>query len=232
MSTRRMHLFTTTFPTVSLTATFSGQFDRPTVYEAVTTICKACAYGFKIRKDENNKLSVLVYEGVDRSYSQSTNPYVIFSPDFDNVISSSFYLSEKGKINVVVIITKDTFDFPTSLTYHGDGSAPTDMNRFEAVLETDVDKDLDPENPLSIDDRMGILVTRGLAVLNENKTVGFFEGDFYIQGNFKYGIDFFMGDMVQCFIEGRNTTARIIELVQSYSTEGEKSYVAMDFIAT
>ncbi len=39
-----------------------------------------------------------------------------------------------------------------------------------------------------------------------------------------------MGDIVQCNLQERNVKARVIELVRSYSTEGEKSYVAMDFI--
>ena len=92
-----------------------------------------------------------------------------------------------------------------------------------------IDRDVtDP--PLSDAEVLAIINTRGRAEIEENKVVGMFEGEFDIQGNFKYGTDFFMGDIVQCNIQGRNAKSRIIELVRSFSTDGETSYVAMDFI--
>ena len=87
-----------------------------------------------------------------------------------------------------------------------------------------------PETPLTNNEVLSIITTRGDEILDTWKSVGLFEGDFDIHGNFKYGIDFFMGDIVQCNLEGRNVKARIIELVRSYSVEGLKTYVAFDFI--
>ena len=236
---RKIALFKTTFPSVSLPAVFEDIVGVQTIYDIVVMICKGSEYGFRVVK-ENDKLAFSVYAGTDRSYSQVAgptgfeNPFVVFSENFDNVIASSFYLSEKGKLNVVRVWTETTYPEPTGYFISEDwvsGPQPSDLDRFEGVLETEVNLAAE-EPPIPIRDVYPILETRARTLMVERKTVGVFEGDFDIYGNFKYGVDFFMGDVVQCYIEGRNVKARVIELVRSYSTEGETSYVAMDFIST
>lgn len=265
-SDRRITLFATGFPAMLTTVLYEDQHEIQTVYDVINLICKSTDLGFKIVM-YNDELVFYVYEGEDRSYDQSINPYVIFSDDFDNVITSSFYESEKDKINIVLVATNDNAP-ALQRVFVWEGSEPTDIDRHEQLLETTIDrgeeetKDTEYEitvatlgivgkvcldavsitvNPemglyepppviLTDSEVLSIISTRGSQLIKENKIVGFFEGDFDIQGNFEYGVDFFMGDVVQCNLEGRNVKARIVELVRSYSTEGEKSYVAMDFI--
>ena len=268
---RKISIFKTTFPTYPTGGnTFEGQFEIDTVQNIVQTICKTQGLGFKIRV-ENNELAFSVYDGVDRSYDQFLNEYVVFSDNFGNVISSSFYESEKGKTTMVLVSSDDiTYD----KLFVWKGSEPTDLARYETVLETTIERTMGvsqtppeptPEEPdpltlpllgvvglvcldavsisagpkiesyiapdrLSNEEVLSILTTRGEEELEKYKAVGLFEGSFDIQGQFRYGVDFFMGDIVQCNIEGNNVKARIIELVRSYTTEGEKSYVALDFI--
>lgn len=228
-SKRRIYLFKQTFPTVSTTATFAGLFEQDkTIQAAVLEICKATGLGLKAEPTSDNQMSFLVYEGVDRSFDQSTNPYVIFSEQFDNILESSFYESVKGTFNVVYVYTNDSVYDLVEVWAAGE-SEPQYAPRREGSLEMSIDRDVtDP--PLSDAEVLAIINTRGRAEIEENKVVGMFEGEFDIQGNFKYGTDFFMGDIVQCNIQGRNAKSRIIELVRSFSTDGETSYVAMDFI--
>ena len=267
---RRMGLFTSEFPEVSTSETFEEQLEMQSLYNAVKTICKSTGLGFKVVNNDNNKLAFSVYKGIDRSYDQEINPYVIFSDDFDNVISSSFYESEKDKINIVLVATDDRVPALQRVFVWEEGIAePEYQKRRETILETKIERIIGEQPPdkttteittptlgiigkvcldaigiittptielstyippLTDSEVLGIITTRGRQLIEENKLVGLFEGDFDIQGNFKYGVDFFMGDVVQCNLEGRNVKARIIELVRSYSTKGEKSYVAMDFI--
>ena len=315
-SKRSINAFKDTFPSVSTTVEFEEQLEMQNLYNAVKTICKNTNLGFKISLEDDRKLAFSVYEGEDRSYDQSINTYVIFSDDFDNVISSSFYESEKDKINIVLVATEDWVEaLQRVFVWESGESEPQWAGRREVILETNIDRIVgvsiapepvpvtiagpDPPDPpeppeppssppplsaptlgvvgqdnlaaidiqvnpiiqvyslfnhlvsvgiistpmvpmpaigvygepsLSDAEVLAIINTRGRVVIEENKLVGLFEGDFDIQGNFEYGVDFFMGDVVQCNLEGRNVKARIIELVRSYSVEGEKSYVAMDFI--
>lgn len=266
-SDRRITLFSTAFPIKVLTPVYEEQVEIQTVYDAIKIICESTGLGFKVTH-YIGKLAFHVYEGKDRSYDQSTNPYVIFSDNFDNVIESSFYESIKDKKNITLVVTDDSVE-ALQRVFVWEASEPTDMSRYESVLETKIERIIGEQQPgettteittptvgivgkvclaaisitatptieistyippLTDEEVLAIITTRGRQLIKENKVVGLFEGDFDIQGNFKYGIDFFMGDIVQCNLEGRNVKARIIELVRSYSTKGEKSYVAMDFI--
>ena len=269
---RTISSFKTTFPTVSTSETFSNQIEMQDIYSAVEFVAKSTGLGFKIERETSPslKLAFSVYKGEDRSFDQSTNPYVIFSDDFDNVIKSSYYESEVDKLNIVLVATNDEQE-DLQKVFVWEGTEPTGISRHEGFFETSIERIIDeppstssprkikhptlgittsdnlaaigitvtpevgayygpPQPPLSDAEVLAIINTRGKQVIEENKTVGLFEGDFDIQGNFKYGTDFFMGDIVQCNLGGKNVKARIIELVSSYTTEGEKSYVAMDFI--
>lgn len=225
---RDITLFKNTFPTVTTTVTLAEQINMDTIYEIISSICKATALGFKVEK-EGTLLAFSVYEGKDRSFAQSTNPWVIFSDKFGNVIESSFYLSESEKVNVTLVATDDSVPALQRVFVWTETTEPSDLDRFEALLETTIPRDIDGD-PLSDAEVGAIIATRGKALIEERKSVGFFEGDFDIKGNFQYGVHFFMGDIVQCNIEGRNVKARVVEMFRSFTTEGEKSYVAMDFI--
>ena len=231
---RRIELFKFTLPTPTLLGTIDEQFDIQTVYDVITTICKSVGYGFRLVREfqvVDYRLAFTIYEGKNRSFWQSENTAVIFSDNFDNVISSSFYLSEKGKVNLVSVTTDDEIFPITEVVAYYETENPEELDRFEDFLITSINRDLgDGEDPLTDTEVLSIIRTRGRAIISDKKTVGILEGDFDIFGNFKYGVDFFMGDIVQCHIEGKYESARIIEMVQSYSTEGEKFYVAMDFV--
>ena len=115
-------------------------------------------------------------------------------------------------------------------------SEPEDVVRVEAVLETEIEKDLvDPDTDevigsLTASEILAIIETRARTVLQEEHTsVDIYAGDFNVRGPFEYGTDFFMGDLVVCNIQGVDITGRVIELVRSYSNDGETTYVAMDF---
>jgi hypothetical protein len=226
---RKIDLFLNTFPTVTITKTYSEIFDEGTLYDIISTVCKNSNLGFKIEKS-GDRLAFSIREGVDRSYGQSETQYVIFSPDFDNVLSSSFYESVSGQINSVLVVTDDLEPLLQKVwVYEDDVTVPEDLDRVELFLETNIDRDVDG-GPLNDADVLEIIKTRGRDIIRERKNVGLFEGDFDIQGNFKYGVHFFMGDIIQCKIENRKVSARLLELIRSYSTEGNTSYGTMDFI--
>lgn len=285
-SDRNISIIKTTFPAITISTEFKDQLVMQSIYNAVQLICQTSFLGFKFSID-SGKLAFSVYEGTDRSFDQSENTYIIFSDNFDNVVSSSFYLSEKEKINAVLVASKiiDQYgneEYAPSLdrVFVWSGSEPSDINRFETIVQTEIKRTIKPnpppaveipkipdqpvlgvigkhlltaisistspvlgvntsepvppppppETPLTDNEVASIINTKGMEILDTWKAVGLFEGDFDIHGNFKYGIDFYMGDIVQCNLEGRNVKARIIELVRSYSVEGLKTYVAFDFI--
>lgn len=214
----------------SLTPTYANQLEIQSVYDVCVKIAQATGLGFKVLQISSYPLSFVVYEGLDRSYLNSgVRPWVIFSENFDNVISGSYYISEIGKINAVQVITDDIV-YPSVTVWAAGESEPEDDARYESVLETTIDRELDEGNPLSDAEVLAIIQTRGREVIYNNQPKGIFEGDFDILGNFKLGVDFNLGDIVQTKIVGFESPARVVEVVRSYAKDGIKTYVTMDFI--
>jgi len=250
---REIALFDTADPAVWPPAMLSSepiseQFDSENVYEIIELLCKTADLGFKIVvKDlasSDSELYFYTYGGVDRSSGQSENDLVIFSDVYDNVLkssyvlTSSFYSSEEDKRNVTLVVTEiipgDPDEAPVTQKNYVwiEGSEPVGLDRFEGRLDTTIDKDIDDDDidDLTAAQILAIIQTRGAEVIRESPPVGLLEGDFETRGIFIYGVDFFMGDLVQCVMHGQDVKARVVEIVRSYTTEGEKVYMAFNFL--
>lgn len=202
--------------------TYQNQFDISSIYDIVTTICKATGFGFKFVRTAS-KLDFQVYKGADLSSD------VIFSEAFGNVITGSYYQSDINSVNIVNVITDDTV-YPNVEVWLAGQSEPSDINRRETTIETTIDRDLDPEVSLTDPEVLAIINARGRNVIYENMTKGMFEGEFDIYAEFKLGEDFQLGDVVQAIIDGRESKARITEILTSHSPEEIISHVTLDFI--
>ena len=225
---RHISIFQDTFEITPYIDTVEDQLAIASLYDLITPMLKSNGMGFKITK-EGQTLRPWVFKGHDRSANQSARPVVTFSDNFDNVLSSSFYTSRKGMINIVQVIGDDEVHDSVSV-WEENTDEPEGLDRFEGVLEEIVERDND-DPPLNDDQILAIVLTKGREVVADNKQVDILDGDFDIHGSFKYGVDFFMGDIVQCYVEERHTTARIIEIVRSYTESGSITYVAFDILS-
>ena len=70
--------------------TVDAQFTGDNLYDAIRKLCDSKNVGFRIKLSDDNKFVFKLYAGADRSYDQFTNPYVIFSPKFENVINTNY----------------------------------------------------------------------------------------------------------------------------------------------
>lgn len=86
-----------------------------------------------------------------------------------------------------------------------------------------------PPEPLTDKEVLAIIEERGETVIKENTPVAVFEGDIDPRTQFVLGEDFFLGDIVQVNAHGISDKGRIIEVLKSYSAEGEKISVTFDF---
>lgn len=55
------------------------------LYDAVVEICDDNKIGFRVVPGSNGLMYFELYSGVDRSYDQTKNPWVVFSPKFENL---------------------------------------------------------------------------------------------------------------------------------------------------
>ena len=194
----------------------SFQMTGKTVGEAYYELCQTYGYGYDIYI-KNGAFFIELYEGEDRSYSQSTNPYVTFSPEFDNLISCDYKEMREDYANVAYVAGE------------GEGA----QRKIEEVgTKTGLDRIeiwVDARNASSNDGEISDTEYRkqlrqdGRDALAEHKAMATFEGNILNAVNYELGVDYFLGDIVQ--IENSydlSVHARIIEVIESEDETGKQ----------
>ena len=208
--------------------TIDGQYTGDNLYEVIASICQEKDIGFKITLNASNQFVFKLYSGVDRSYGQSVNPYVVFSPNFENIIESNYIESKMALKNVTLIGGEGE---GTARKYTSVGTA-SGLDRRELFTDArDVRSEDDDGNAIPEADYLEQLRQRGREKLAENVDVVAFEGEADVSTMFTYGVDFFMGDVVQIANEyGHETKSRIVELISSESEEGVSTYPTFEYV--
>lgn len=70
------------------------------LYDAIYAICDAYKIGFRILPLENGRMEFELYAGLDRSYAQLKNPWVVFSPKFENLTESHLSVNDTSFKNM------------------------------------------------------------------------------------------------------------------------------------
>lgn len=202
--------------------TIRAQYTGDNLYDVIHSICKEAGIGFKITFDDNYRFVFRLYAAKDRSYEQFDNPYVVFSPNFENLLNSNYIHSKAGLKNVVLIGGE------------GEGAArkfatvgvANGLNRREIFRDArDVSSDVGDGVTLTDEEYTSQLQQRGKETLAENTNVVSFEGEAETNFTFKYGEDFFIGDIVQIANEyGHEARSRIVEVVMTEDEEGSFVY--------
>ena len=86
----------------SIAATIEAQYTGKNLYNVISDLALQYGFGFKITLNDDNEFVFELYEGTDRSYDQSENPYIVFSDEYDNLLNSEFQRDDKNIINCVL----------------------------------------------------------------------------------------------------------------------------------
>ncbi|MEG1523828.1 MAG: siphovirus ReqiPepy6 Gp37-like family protein [Clostridia bacterium] len=207
--------------------TIDKQYTGDDLYTVFKALCEANNIGLKIVLDEQNRFVLSLYCGLDRSYAQTTNPYVTFSPNFENIINSRYYSSKAGMRNVTLVAGEgEGVSRKTSIVGSGSG-----LNRRELFTDArDISSEVDG-GTLTAAQYTALLNGRGEAALAKHKAKTAFEGAVETSKLFKYQEDFFIGDVVQIENEyGHEGRAYVLELVASQDEEGFSEYPTFQMI--
>ena len=203
--------------------TLNTQFTGGTLYDAVKKLCDTNNLGFKVMLDESNRFVFSLYCGTDRSYNQSTEPYVIFSPDFDNLLNSNYISSKRDFKTVALVAGEGEGNARKKVVVSLPSGGGTGLQRRELYVDA---RDISSNNgEVPAAKYLEMLTQRGLDKLSESAVVKTFDGRVDTQQNPKYGRDFFMGDIVQITNEyGLESTSRVTELIRSHDVDGYEEY--------
>lgn len=83
--------------------TLEAQYTGDNLYGIISEACEERGVGFKVVLNDNKQFVFSFYSGADRSYDQTDLPYVAFSPNFDNLISSNYVETKSGLKNVTLV---------------------------------------------------------------------------------------------------------------------------------
>lgn len=198
-----------------LTATISEQVTYAPLGEKIIEICNAYSYGTRMWLNDANQLVFDVYEGVDRSYDQDVNDHVVFSSQYDNIISSKYKLDWSNLKNVVLVagegegVARRRYILGTMEGY----------DRYELYVDArDVSSEVEEGQTI---DYAAALRARGIEALGEYGTTISFEGEVEPNYSYKYGLDYKLGDIVQVMTDyGVSSSARITEVIETFDENG------------
>lgn len=181
--------------------------------EKVIEICKMFGYGSKMIVNELFKFKL--YKGVDRSYEQNKNKFVIFSPNFDN-IKTSKYLEDFSNFKSVALVGGEGEGVARTCVTVG---TATGLNRREIFVDADNISN-ETEEGVQVDYNE-TLRNKGLEVLAEHKINKIFDGEVEPNNTYKFKTDYDLGDIVQVINEyGIGARARVIEVIESFDENG------------
>lgn len=203
------------------TETVEMQVTGDNLLDVVKDLCQTYEYGFDVNFDDAMRFVFRLYKGIDRSYNQSVNPYVVFSPDFDNIRSST-YTSDKTDYKNVALVAGEGEGVERKMVSVGSAAG---LTRYELFVDArDLSTNAGTEEEITQEEYNRQLAQRGDESLAAAVVQESFEGEVEPAVNYIYGQDYFLGDIVQVENEyGIQNTPRVTEVIEC---EDENGYTA------
>lgn len=209
--------------------TFDAQYTGDELYDVISKLCKEHDIGFKVTLNDNKQFVFKLYMGSDRTYDQTENPYVIFSPNFENIVNSN-YIESKSALKNVTLIGGEGEGSERRYTTVGSASG---LDRREMFTDArDISSKNEDDTTMTESEYNAKLQQRGSEKLSENVDITSFEGEIEATMMFRYREDFFDGDIVQIENEyGHSARSRIVEMTTSENEQGTSVYPTFSTIS-
>ena len=216
---------TSTDPAITA-LTIDVQVEGEYIYDIISSLCESKGIGFRVYYDRDSaQFKFKLIAGVDRSYNQTTNPFVTFSSKLDNLLNASYVESNKLLKTVVLVAGEEGIgNVKTTTVVEGNITGPnTELNRREIYYEANVNRNT-PGQELSEAEYVSALEGKGEEKLAKHIFVQAFDGE--VDTNmYNYGDEFSMGDILQIVDDyGHSTASRVIEMIYSEDESGINIY--------
>lgn len=204
----------------------AAQYMGDLIFDVVKKVCQAYHLGFKMEFEDGNFVFSL-YAGTDRSYNQTDNSYVVFSPGHDNLLNSNYLESIKNYKNVLRIAGEGDGATQTFITHYLEfdddhASEKVGLSRREIYVDChDVSSVTSSNTVMDVQQYTNTLVQKGVEKMVDLVPETAFEGEIDATIMYKYGIDYEVGDICEIRNEyGMNDAVRITEVVQTWEADG------------
>lgn len=214
------------------------QYQGENLYESIVELCMAYDLGFKVTLSDDYKFQFQLYMGEDRSYAQEANPWIVFSPEYDNFTSSTYVNSDAEFKNATYVagagegsaqrfyeVEHSGAEGLDRMEMYTDASSVSDEYEVEVAVEDPDTGEVTYETQTmkyTDEEYFPMLAEEGELDLSEKQTTESYEGIIDASRQYTYGKDFFIGDIVQVVNEfGMESNSRISEIIWCHDLNGE-----------
>jgi len=192
------------------------ELDPTTVYQAVKDICDAWGLGFRlIRNGDASQIYFDIFAGSDRTTQQDISDAVVFTPELDNLQNTKQLTSVDDYKNAAYVFSPAGY----VVVYPQDVDPET--AGFQRNVLVVVATDITDENP----DPEAAMIQRGNEELAKHRSFSAFDGEVDPNSGYRYGIDYFLGDLVEVRdTDGATNIMRVTEQIFVSDDEGERAY--------
>lgn len=193
------------------------QYTGENLLEVISSICETYGVGFDMTYEGGNFI-VHLFEGTDRSYDQTTNPYIVFSDVYDNLLTAE-YNEDHSEYATDVLVGGEGEGVNQTIVWSAEDSK-SGLDRYEIYL--DASSSVTNENIITQATYESQLNELGLQEISNHTTyTEAFSGTVDFSG-VEFGVDVFIGDIVT--IEntrwGMSINSRIVEVIESIGEDG------------
>ena len=184
------------------------QYTGKNVLDIVQDLCVTYNYGFEFEWNGSG-FTINLYKGTDRSYDQTDNTYIVFSPEFENLGNTEYI--------------QDTMNYANAAIIGGEGEGTE--RKFAVVLPQGItgfnrrmiyiDARQSSSDDLTESQYTDMLIAQGKEELEQRKITTSFNGEILNYNNYTYGVDYNLGDKVSIINEyGIRGNATITEITE------------------
>ena len=203
----------------SFEGTMSVQFTGDTLLSAIISLCRPKEIGIKMQLVESS-LILSLYQGADTD--------VIFSPEFDNVISSKYSEETRNLANFVTVAGEgEGNDRTTCDILNGRFADITGLKLREGYV--DARNVSSNGGEISGVEYLDIMTQKGYDYLSEHSVDKTFESEVEPDMTYHYKTDYNLGDKVTVQNDfGITSRPRIVEIIESWDATGYKVIPTFD----
>ena len=198
----------------NFTDTIDIQLLGENIAQWLETVCTTYGYGWEVYI-KNSQYVFRLYKGTDRTYDQSAVTPVVFSPEYDNLLSSSYTYNMTDYKNAALIGGEGEGTDQRTATI---GTA-TGLSRYEAYI--DGGSVSSNGEIITVETYTKMLADYGQTQLSQTAFTEKFSGEIDYAGMYVLNRDFFLGDLIQIENEkGIKAAPRIIEIIYAEDENG------------
>lgn len=202
------------------TEEMDAQYTGENLLDTLSSVCELYKIGMDGVLDEDKHIKFIIFDGVDRSVAQSTNPPVVFAQSFENLLNSE-YEADYTEYGTDVLVGGEGEGISRTMVWSAKDTQ-SGLDRYEKFL--DASSAVSNDQIITQETYEKQLEGLGLEELSEYTAAFSGEVDF---SNVVIGEDINIGDL--CTIKnerwGMMINTRLLQVIESVGEDGSYTVV-------